>query len=534
MTSRSLTIIQHIACMILLLFATYNVALAAGRSDTLIVLVESGPNTMDIHGVGANRPSYQIAVNLYDRLIGYGKKILQDGTESYDYSKLEPELAESWELSPDGMSVVFHLRRDATFWDGTPVTAQDVKWSFDRAVSVGGFPTVQMAAGSLEKPEQFVAVDDHTFRIDFLRKDKLTLPDLGVPVPIVINSKLAKKYATAADPWALEYLKRTPAGGGAFKLERWDPGQQVVFQRFDGWKSGTLPQVARVIVREVPSAANRRALFERGDADVSLDMPPKDFQELAQNPKFKVAGVPIENGIWYLGMGVKSKPFDDVRVRKAVAYALPYEALFKAAAYGRAVPLWGDKNGIEAVWPQQHPFYTDISKAKALMVEAGYANGVDVTLYLDLGSATVGEPAALMIQESLAQIGIRTQIEKVPGSNWRAKMLEKSMPLYLNFFSGWLNYPEYFFFWAYDGANRVFNTMSYQNPNLDQLIEHARFESDPKKYESVVRAMIEVAWTDMPRVPLWQPYLDVALQPNVHGYRYWFHRMLDLRSLYKD
>ncbi len=509
-------------------------ASAAGRADTLVVLVESGPNTMDIHGVGANRPSYQLAVNLYDRLVGYGKKTLPDGTESYDYANLQPELAESWEFAPDGMAVTFHLRKDATFWDGAPVTAQDVKWSFDRAVSVGGFPTVQMAAGSLEKPAQFVVVDDHTFRVDFLRKDKLTLPDIGVPVPIIINSVAAKKHATAEDPWALEYLKRTPLGGGAFRLERWDPGQQTVYQRFDAWKSGPLPRLSRVIVREVPSAANRRALFERGDADISLDMPPKDFQELAGNPRFKVAGVPIENGVWYLGMGVKTKPFDDVRVRRAVAYALPYEALLKAAAYGRALPLWGDEDGTDATWPQPHPYTTDLAKARALMAEAGLAAGVEVPLYLDLGSATVGEPAALMIQESLASIGIRTRIEKVPGANWRAKMLDKNMPLYLNFFSGWLNYPEYFFFWAYDGANRVFNTMSYQNPAMDALIEQARFETDPTAYQTAVRAMVDIAWADIPRVPLWQPYLDVALQKNVHGYRYWFHRMLDVRSIYKD
>ena len=78
----------------------------------------------------------------------------------YDYTKLEPELAESWQVASDGMSVLFKLRRDAKFHDGTPVTAKDVKWSLDRAVTVGGFPTFQMKAGSLEKPEQFVVVDD--------------------------------------------------------------------------------------------------------------------------------------------------------------------------------------------------------------------------------------------------------------------------------------------------------------------------------------------------------------------------------------
>ena len=88
-----------------------------------------------------------------------------NGVMMYDFTRLEPELAESWALASDGMSVTFKLRRDARFHDGTPVRAQDVKWSFDRMVTVGGFPTFQMKAGSIEKPEQFVVIDDHTFRV---------------------------------------------------------------------------------------------------------------------------------------------------------------------------------------------------------------------------------------------------------------------------------------------------------------------------------------------------------------------------------
>jgi peptide/nickel transport system substrate-binding protein len=108
-------------------------AAAAGRQDTLVVAIGDGPNSMDIHRQGTNRPSYQHAVNLYDRLVTYGRKTLPDGSHMYDYATLEPELASAWEQAADGMSVTFTLRPDATFWDGTPVTAHDVKWSFDPA-----------------------------------------------------------------------------------------------------------------------------------------------------------------------------------------------------------------------------------------------------------------------------------------------------------------------------------------------------------------------------------------------------------------
>jgi peptide/nickel transport system substrate-binding protein len=176
--------------------------LAQGRpKDVLIVANEFGPNSLDIHTVGANRPSYGVSWVCYDRLMTYGRKKLPDGRIIYDRDKLEPELAESWAIAPDGNSVTFKLRKNAKFHDGTPVNAKDVKWSFDRAVTVGGFPTFQMAAGSLEKPEQFEVVDDHTFRVKFIRRDKLTMNDLAVPVPCIFNSELVKKNATAQDPW---------------------------------------------------------------------------------------------------------------------------------------------------------------------------------------------------------------------------------------------------------------------------------------------------------------------------------------------
>jgi hypothetical protein len=143
---------------------------AATPKDTLLVLVENGPNSLDIHGVGTTFRSYVACWNLYDRLLTFGHKTLPDGSLSYDHTKIEAELAEDFTLSPGGMSVTFKLRRDAAFHDGAPVTADDVKWSLDRAVTVGGFPTfqmaAQMAAGSVKKPEQFVVLDDHTIRID--------------------------------------------------------------------------------------------------------------------------------------------------------------------------------------------------------------------------------------------------------------------------------------------------------------------------------------------------------------------------------
>src|ERR1700749_2180744 len=165
--------------------AIWSLAKADARSETLLIVSEGGPNNLDIHGVGTNRPGYEVSWNCYDRLISHETKTLSDGTLSYDRDKFKLELADDMNVSD--MSVTFKLKKNAKFHDGTPVTAKDVKWSLDRSVTVGGFPTVQMKAGSLSSKEQFVLVDDQTVRVDFAKKDRLTLPDLAVIVPSIYN-----------------------------------------------------------------------------------------------------------------------------------------------------------------------------------------------------------------------------------------------------------------------------------------------------------------------------------------------------------
>ena len=134
--------------------AIWSAAKADARSETLLIVSEGGPNNLDIHGVGTNVPGYEVSWNCYDRLITHEMKSGPGGVPYYDRDKFKGELADDMKI--DDMSVTFKLKKKAKFHDGAPVTAKDVKWSLDRAVSVGGFPTFQMSAGSLTKPEQFV------------------------------------------------------------------------------------------------------------------------------------------------------------------------------------------------------------------------------------------------------------------------------------------------------------------------------------------------------------------------------------------
>ena len=506
--------------------------LATGQSPSraLLVVSESGANSVDPHTPGANRGSYEVAWNCYDRLLSFKVEKDANGVDHANASVPVPELAEEWNDS--GRAVTFKLRKNATFHDGAPVTAKDVKWSLDRAMAAGGNPRFQLSTGSLIRPEQNVVVDDHTFRIDCDRFDPQLLPNLAFPNTNVLNSELIKKSAAANDPWGFEWSKNNLAGGGAYQIAN-RTSDLINFIRFDGWKSGPLPKIERVIWRVAPSAASRRALLERGDADISNEFPPRDVVEMEREGKLNVFATPIDNAVQFVLMNQKMPPFDNIKVRRAIAYAMPYQKILDVALYNKARPLFdGSAEVKDARWPQPSPYTTDLPKAKALLAEAGLPNGFETTFSFDAGSAGILEPMSVLIQESLGQIGIKVTLEKISGSNWRASFANKKLAFHTNLFAGWLDNPNYFFEMAYGPAS-IFNSGNYDDPAMMAIVHEARFERDPAKYETLVKKYIKIAFDDVASIPLYQPSAYVATQKRISGYRYWFHRQIDYRALEK-
>jgi peptide/nickel transport system substrate-binding protein len=505
-------------------------AKAQPTNRVVLLVSESGANSVDPHTPGANRGSYEVAWNCYDRLLSLTIEKDANGVDHANATKPTPELAEEWNDS--GRSVTFKLRKNATFHDGAPVTAKDVKWSLERALAAGGNPRFQLGTASLTDPRQFVVVDDHTFRIDYDRFDRQMLPNLAFSVPNILNSELIRKNATAEDPWGLEWSKNNLAGGGAYRITERTP-TSISYARFDNWKSGPLPAIERVVWRIVPSAATRRALLERGDVDVSNEFPPKDIVEMEREGKVSVFTTPIDNAVQFVVMNEKMPPFDNVKVRRAIAYAIPYQKIMDVALYNKARPLFGGSVEItQAKWPQPSPYNTDLAKAKSLLVEAGLPNGFETTFSFDAGSAGILEPASVLIQESLGQIGVRVTLDKISGANWRTSFSSKKLPLLTNLFAGWLDYPNYYFEMAL-GKTSIFNSGDYGNTANMEMVHAARFERDPAKYDEMVRKFIRTAFDDVASIPLYQPYSYVAMQKRISGYRYWFHRQMDYRSLVK-
>lgn len=500
-------------------------ARAQAASDVMRVVSEAGPNSFDSFSPGVNRQSIQITWNVYDRLLRFGWKDREDGTPAFDYFTLQGELAESWAVSEDGRAITLVIREGATFHDGRAVSAADVKWSLDRVVA-SPIGKAQFSSGSMTDPAQFVVVDDRTIRIDLPQPDRFALPNLALTYPVIVNSELARQHATAEDPFAAKWLQANPAGGGAFRVEAATLGERVVFARFDDWRSGPRPALRRVLWQVVPEAETRIAALQRGEADIMQDVAPKDVARIAEMDGVRVAGVPTQ-AFQFIGMNTQVAPFDNPRVRQAIAAALPYDAMFTAALHGRGQPLWGDDPDAGLRFPQPMGYATDLARATALMEGVG---PLTVPFAFDLGQAAVAEPVAILLQEALGKIGITVEIEKVPAGQLGSRLQDKAVPFFFEGSIAFLADPDYFFRIFYHGATR-WNFGSYDNPEFAGLVERTRHQTDGAAYAADVARMIALAKQDLPVILLWHPTLDVAMRADVAGYGFAFHRMLDLRPL---
>jgi peptide/nickel transport system substrate-binding protein len=506
-------------------------AQAQTRAESLRVLTEGAPNSFDPIGIGVNRYAIELHWNAYDRLLRFGTITRPDGTLSYDYFNLEGELAERWEVSEDRRTITLFLRRDALFHDGTPVTAEDVKWSLDRVVGIP-LGRAQFSTGSMTSPDQFKVVDAHTIRITTPRPDRFTLPNLALAYPVVFNTSLIKAHATEADPWAADWLRTNVAGGGAFRLESHNPGQAILLSRNDQWKSGALPGFRRVLWQVVPNAQSRRASLERGDADLAQDLLPQDAVSLQKEGRVKVVGVPMASAFHFIGMNNARPPFDKLKVRQAIAHALPYQQMFDAALFGRGQPLFGGtaSEAEGTLFPQPMGYSTDPVRAKALLAEADLPDGFETTFSFDLSMATVAEPASLLVQEALGKVGIKVSINKVPGGQLGTLLEKKEVPFFFESSASYLAAADYFFRIFYHGPTR-WNFASYNNQEFNRLVEKTRYQPEGAEYDADVRRMIALAKQEVPIVLLWHPALDIGMQKTVEGYKYQFHRMLDMRTL---
>jgi peptide/nickel transport system substrate-binding protein len=465
-------------------------ALAQTPPGVLAVGQIAEPKSLDPAAVTAVN-DFRILVNLYDGLVRF-----QDGS-----LEVEPALAESWEISDDGTVYTFTLREGVTFHDGTPLNAEAVKFHFERMLDeehpyhdTGPFP-LSFFFSAIETVE---AVDDRTVRFTLGEPYAPFLSNLAYPTGLIVSPTAVAEHGSD--------FGRNPVGTGAFRFESWDANTAVVVTRNEEYWDGA-PPLEAVIFRPITDANTRVAEMLSGGIDVMVEVPPDALGQFAESEDFQVyeqAGPHL----WFLILNTKEPPFDDVRVRQAVNYAIDKEALVENVLQGTAEVAAGPIPPAFA-WAyneELEPYPHDPERARELLAEAGVEDAT-LTFYVTEGGSGMLDPVPMgtAIQADLEEVGLDVEIETYewntflaqvnPGLEGKADMAQMA----------WMtNDPDTLPYLALRTEampeNGGFNSGYYSNPEVDALLEQARTATDQDERARLYKEMQAIVQEDAPWV----------------------------------
>lgn len=487
---------------------------------------------------GAITITYKDDVATLDPAIGYDWqnwsmiKSLFDGLMDYEpgTTTLRPELAESYEISPDGKTFTFKLRKGVKFHNGREMTADDVKYSLDRVTnpktqspgagffaSINGYDDV--AGGKSESLAGVTVVDPSTVKIELSRPDATFLHVMAINFSHVVPREEVEKYG--AD------FGKHPVGTGAYKMAEWTLGQRLVFERnADYWHKG-LPYIDKITfeIGQEPIVALLR--LQNGEVDVPGDgIPPAKFQEVMADPEQKarvVEGGQLQTG--YVTMNTQMPPFDNVKVRQAVNMAINKDRIVKLIN-NRAVPA---NQPLPPSMPGYDKAFTgyafDLDKAKALLGEAGHPDGFETELFVM--NTDPNPRIAQAIQQDLAAIGIKASIQSLAQANVIAAGGEKGgAPMIWSGGMAWIaDFPDPSNFYgpilgcggAVQGG---WNWAWYCNKELDEKAAAADSIVDPAKAEERAKLWGEIyarIMADAPWAPVFNEQRFTMKSPRMGG-----------------
>jgi peptide/nickel transport system substrate-binding protein len=449
------------------------------------------------------RETETIIRNIYDGLLTRDSKM-----------KVVPELAESW-TQVDPQTYDFKIRKGVKFHDGSPLTADDIVFTFERLTKDGAMGGQTSPRKDLVGPVKSISkVDDWTVRFS-LSEPWPILPAM-LPVQEVVSKAFTEKAGSQG-------LATQTNGTGPFRLVEWRKGDSIILERFDAYYGGSpdIPPVGkacvdRAIFRVIPENASRVAALLAGEVDIINELPPFDMKRVEANANTKVMKV---NGTrtFFVALNNTKKPFNDPRVRQAANMAVNKALIIDKVLLGTAVPLNGvmspDAFGFNPDLPA-YPF--DPEKAKKLLADAGYPNGVDATIDSEGAFKEVAEAVASM----LTKAGIRTKVNVGEGSTLRAKWAASSDKSGDMYFTSWGNGsldPADIFVPTLRTGDRG-NSAFYSSKEVDSLLDGANVEVDPKKRADMYKKAQVIVNKDAPWIFLWLPQDIYGVSKRVSGW----------------
>lgn len=458
-------------------------------ADVLVVGQIAEPRSMDPQVVTAVN-DFRILVNIYDGLVRYADGSLE----------VKPALATDWTISDDGLTYTFTLRQGVTFHDGTPFNADAVVFNFERMLDedhpyheTGPFPL----AFFFSAIESVTAPDPYTVVMQLNEPYAPLLSNLAYPTGLIVSPAAVQEHG--------EHYGRNPAGTGPYRFARWQTNRQVALERNPDYWDGA-PTLAGVVFRPITDANARVTEMLSGGIDLMVEVPPDNVALFAESDDFRLyeqAGPHV----WFLILNTLEGPFADQRVRQAVNYAIDKRSLVEDVLQGTATIAAGPTPAAFE-WAYNdtlEPYPYDPERARELLAEAGYSDGVDITFYVTEGGSGMLDPIPMgtAIQADLARVGINTRIETYewntflervnPGLEGKADMAQMA----------WMtNDPDTLPFlalrtdaWPDEGG---FNSGYYSNPEVDALLERARVSTDFSERAELYKQMQVIVQEDAP------------------------------------
>ena len=423
----------------------------------------------------------ETSVNVYEGLTRFGMRTGANGQPEIEPGKFEPHFAESWSVSPDGKTVVFRLRPGVKSPFGNELTAEDVVWTFNKSANQKRTGLFIKNVARIDKVE---AVSRNEVRFTLTHPNRIFLAVMTLHIPALFDSTEAKKHASPDDPFATKWLAQNTAGFGAYHVQSVQAGQQTVLVANPHYVFEK-PFYTRVIWREVPSAATRVALVRTGQVQYAEQIPLQQIRDLRTDKNVRVESF-ASPGSATLRMNPKLAPFDNEKVRQAVAYATDYKAIGEAVFFGLGTRSRSMLNAPIPGAIDAYQYETNVDRAKKLLAEAGHPNGLDVTLEYST-NWWWEEPLALQAQASLAKAGIRVTPKRIPSTemNARRAITTWSLPFFTHLTSSFVPDPSYNLFLTAHckGGSNVNGNC---NAKLDELIDASVVERDDKKWLDIV------------------------------------------------
>lgn len=413
-------------------------------------------------------------------------------------------LAESWTVSPDNLAWTFKLRRGVIFHDGQPLNAEAVKFTFDRIMNEATASPRRSAAAAIESVS---VVDDGTVAIRTKAPFAPLLAQLSA-YNLAIMSPSAGKAVNNA-------YGKAPAGTGPFKLGAWSPGEKLTLVRNDAYW-GQKARLDKVEISVVPEDSARVLMLMSNQADLISNVTPVMVPRLQRAPGVTIVEKPGFRTI-YAAMNLKMKPFEDIRVRRAVAHAINTKALVDGVMNKVGTLGGGLESPVIPGAATIPPYPYDPARAKALLAEAGYPNGFPVDFYVTTGRYINDKQLGEAIQAQLAQVGIKVNLVSPEFGTMTAMLRDGNKIPFFMLGKGSPTGDLDFTLTLNASTQGTGNYGNYSSDAVDKLILEQRATVDPAARKEVLRRILQQAYDDVPWVVLFYENQLFGQRANVQG-----------------